>query len=154
MSTFSIDQIGAIFTDVLMEVISTTSGFSFNLSSTEYDSDFDQMIGIVNLNGRNQGNVFISAGEHTMRVISSFMTGISQDELTMDDMEDALCEIVNMTAGNAKLRFNDAEQLFTLSPPFLIRGKDMSITTKKRVSIISRVLKNEELSVKLKVVFY
>ncbi|MCL2480188.1 MAG: chemotaxis protein CheX [Spirochaetaceae bacterium] len=154
MSAFSIDRIGFIFTDALAEVVSITSGFLLDISSLEDDSDFNEMVGFMSLNGKNQGIVFISAEEATMRVICSFMTGISKDEVTRNDIEDALCELVNMTAGNAKLRFNEAEQIYTLSPPFFIRGKDMSITTKKRVSIISRVLKNEEISIKLKVVFY
>ena len=154
MSAFSQDQLGFIFAGALTEVISTTSGFSLEVSSTEDDAGFDEMIGIMSLNGNNPGMLFISAKESAVRVLCSFITGVSQDEVTKDDIDDALCELVNMTAGNAKLRFNNAEQMFTLSPPFVISGKNMSFITKKKIRVISRVLRNGEISVKLKVVFY
>jgi CheY-specific phosphatase CheX len=154
MKSVSLDQLGTIFADALAEVISTTTGFSVEVSESQSDFNFNEMIGFVCLNGKNQGIVFISAEEADMCQICSFMTGNSKDELTKSDIEDALCELVNMTAGSAKLRFNDAEQVYTLSPPLLVRGKEMSITVKKRVNIISKVLKNEEVSIKLKVLFY
>ena len=154
MSAFSADQLGSIFAGALAEIISTTSGFSLDISSPEDDACFDEMAGVMSLNGKNHGMIFISAGEPAMRVLCSFMTGISKDEVTKDDINDALCELVNMTAGNAKLRFNDADPMFTLSPPFVISGKNMSLITKKRINVISRVLRDGEISLKLKVFFY
>jgi len=158
MQAFSKDWISSIFADALKEVISTTTGFSFDISSQENDSGFNEITGLMSLNGKNHGMVFISADEAAMRVICSFMTGISKNEITRNDMEDGLCELVNMTAGSAKLRFNAAEHAaehaYSLSPPFVLRGKNMSIITKKRVNGISMVLGNGEISIKLKVVFY
>jgi len=154
MNAFSIDQLEPIFTSALSQVISTTTGLSLDALPSEYDMDFDKMIGFMSLNGKNQGIIFISAEETSMRLICSFMTGISVNEITVNDMEDALCELVNMTAGNARLRFNDTEQVYTLSPPFLIHGQNMSIAAKKRITVISKILRNEEISVKLKVIFY
>ncbi|MCL2009573.1 MAG: chemotaxis protein CheX [Synergistaceae bacterium] len=153
MNGFSSAQLGFIFAGALAEVISTTSGLSLDISSLEGGADFDEMVGIMSLNGKNNGIIFISAEERAMRVLYSFMTGVSEDEVTKDDIDDALCEIVNMTAGSAKQRFNDAEQIFALSPPFVISGKNMSLITKKRVHVISKVLGNGEISVKLKVIF-
>ena len=154
MSVFSADQLGSIFAGALAEVISTTSGFSLDVVSSDEDACFNEMIGVMSLNGKNCGMIFICAEEPVMRLLCSFMTGVLEDEVSKDDIDDALCEIVNMTAGNAKLRFNDADQMFTLSPPFVISGKNMSLLTKKRINVISRVLGNGEISVKLKVFFY
>ena len=154
MSVISTDQLGFIFANALTEIISTTSGFSLDIFSPEEDCGFYEMTGIMSLGGKNHAMLFISAEESAMRVLCSFMTGVSKDEVTKDDIYDALCELVNMTAGSAKLRFNDAEQIFTLSPPFVISGKNMSLITKKRVHVISRVLGDGEIFVKLKVVFY
>ena len=154
MKTLSADQLGSIFAGALAEVISTTSGFSLDIFSPEDGVCFDEMTGVMSLSGKNHGMIFISAGESVMRVLCSFMTGISTEEVTKDDMEDALCELVNMTAGNAKLRFNDAEHMYALSPPYVIRGQNMSLITKKRINVISRILEDEEISVKLKVFFY
>ena len=154
MIAFSTDRLGFIFADALAEVVSTTSGFLLDIFSPEDDADFDEMVGIMSLNGKNPGMIFISAEEFVMRILCSFMTGVPEDEITKDDIHDALCELVNMTAGNAKLRFNDVEQMFALSPPFVVSGKSMSLITKKRVNVISRVLGNGEISLKLKVFFY
>ena len=154
MSTLSTDRLGTIFADALTEVISTTTGFELEITPSEDKSGFGGMLGLMSLNGKNHGLVFISAEEAVLRVICSFMTGIPKEEVSRADIEDALGELVNMTAGSAKLRFNDTEQLYTLSPPFIIQGGNMSMTTKKRVDVISRVLGNGEISVKLKVVFF
>ena len=154
MSAFSGDQLGYIFAGALADVISTTSGFSLDIFPSEDDGCFDEMVGIMSLNCKKSGMIFISARESAIRVLCSFMTGIPEDEVTKDDTDDALCELVNMTAGSAKPRFNDAEQMFSLTPPFVVRGKNMSFITKKGINVISRVLRDGEISVGLKVFFY
>jgi len=154
MSTFSMDKIGSIFADALKEVITTTAGFSFEISSQEQDSGFEEMTGLMSLNGNHHGLVFLSADEIVMRRICSYMTGLHDNDIALKDAEDALCELVNMTAGSAKSRFNTADDAYTLSPPFILRGNNMSIISKKRVNVISMVLGNGEISIKLKVVFY
>jgi len=154
MKDLSISRIGSIFADALAEVVATTTGFSFDTVQPESGSGFDELIGFIGLNGNNQGIVFISASESTMRIICSYMTGISENELKINDLEDGLCELVNMTAGSAKLRFNSTDQTYTLSPPFLLHGRDINISTKKRVQFNSWYLGNENISLKLKLVFY
>jgi len=154
MNDDSADKLGSIFVDALTTVLSTMSGCSFDVLSSEIDSSFYEMVGIMSFNGKRNGMVFISAEETSMRILCSYMAGIPNNEVTKDDMEDALCEFVNMTAGNAKLLTNNTEQMYTLSPPFVINGKNMSIMTKKRVDVISRVLGDSEISVKLKVMLY
>ena len=154
MSVFSTDKLSFIFVDALTEVISKMAGISFDILSTEVDSGFDEITGVMSLNGANFGLIFISAEEASLRVICSYMTGIPGNEITKDDLEDAVCEIVNMTAGNAKLRTNNAEQIYEISPPFVISGENMSVNTKKRTNIISRVLGNGEISIKLKLIFF
>ena len=153
MNISSADELGPVFADVLTEVVSTMSGFSLNVLSSERDAGFDERIGMMNLNGEKSGMLFISAGEADMRILCSFIIGVPKDEVTKDDIDDALCELVNMTAGNAKLRLSGTDYTFNLSPPFIISGKNMSIVTKKRTSVVSRVLGDGEISVKLKVVY-
>ena len=152
----SAEELGSIFADALLEVISTVSGFSFYgiPSLPEEDSDFDDMIGIMNLTGgKNNIMFFISAREEVMRVLCSYMSGVEQSEISKEDMYDSLCEIVNMTAGNAKLRIGGTDYMFTLSVPFAIKGDNMSIIIKKRMNSFTKVLGNEEVSVKLKIVY-
>jgi len=154
MDKLTIDKLGFIFTDALTEVISKMTGFSIDVLSSDADSSFSEIIGVMSLNGKNHGMLFISADEKVARVICSFMTGILEDEITRDDIEDTLCELANMTAGSAKLRTNNTEHTYTLSSPFVINGENISIKSKKRINIISRVLGNKEISIKMKVIFY
>lgn len=153
MNISSADELGSVFADVTAEVVSTISGISLDVLSSESDDDFDEMIGLMNLNGKKSGMLFISAKEADIRVLCSFMMGVPKDEVTKDDVHDALCELVNMTAGNAKLRLSGTDYIFNLSSPFVISGKDMSIITKKRTCVVSQTLGNDAISVKIKVVY-
>ena len=164
----SADELGCIFVDALLEVISTLSGFTFygvspsgesdeteetELKEPGENADFDSMIGVMSLTGGKKNiMVFLSAGDSDMKVLCSYMSGVSQDEVTKDDMCDTLCELVNMTAGNAKLRIGGTDCKFELSLPFAITGGNMSVITKKRVGVFSKVLGNSEISVKLKII--
>jgi len=154
MSTFTIDKLSFIFVDALTVVISKMAGLSFDVLSSEDDNSFNEITSVMSLNGKNHGMLFISAEENSMRIICSFMTGIPKDEVTKNDIEDSLCELVNMTAGNAKLRTNNTGQTYDLSSPFIINGENLSIKAKKRINIISRILGDGNVSVKLKVIFY
>jgi len=154
MSVFTIDNLSYIFVDALTAVISKMAGLSFDVLSSENDNSFDEITALMSLNGKYHGILFISADEKSMRTICSFMTGVPKDEITRNEIEDTLCELVNMTAGNAKLRTNNTDQIYTLSSPFIINGEKLTINTKKRITVISRILGNNEISVKLKVIFY
>ena len=154
MNSFNTEKLSSIFADALTGVISKMAGFSFDILSSDADNNFEEITSVMNLNGMNHGIIFISAKEKVMRIISSFMTGIPENEITRDDIEDTLCELVNMTAGNAKLRTNNTEHTFTLSQPFIINGENLSIKAKKRINIFSRILGNNEISIKLKLIFF
>jgi len=144
------DRLELIFSDVLKEIVSTISGFSLEVLSGEEDKSFEDMIGVMSLNGRSNIMLFVSAKETDMRILCSYMTGIPLDEVTENDTEDALCELVNMAAGSAKLRLGGSDYVYTLSPPFAVKGQNMSIAAKNKTHVISRVLGNGEISVKLK----
>ena len=154
MSVFTIDKLSFIFIDALTVVISKMAGFSFDVLSSDDDNSFEEITAVMSFNGKNHGMLFISAKESVMRTICSFMTGVPKNEITMNDIEDTLCELVNMTAGNAKLRTNNSDQSYDLSSPFIINGDNLSIKTKKRINVISRILGDNEISVKMKVIFY
>jgi len=146
-------QLGRVFADALLEILSVTAGFYHTVLSDERDNDFDEMTGFMQLKGKKIGMFFVSAKEADVKVLCSCMTGIPQDELTREDVEDSLCEIMNMTAGNAKLRLGNSEYVYELTPPVLISGTNMAISTKKRTHVISRKVGNDEMIIKIKVVY-
>ena len=151
------EKLSTVFSSVLMEIVSTISGFSLEILSPEDSSakeyDFDEMIGVMALNGKKSGILFLSAKETDMRKLCSYMIGVPQEEITKEDVEDSLCELVNMTAGSAKLRLSGSDFIFNLSSPFLLKGQNMSIKGKNKTHIISQILGNDEISVRVKVVY-
>jgi len=145
-------DVGFIFTDALTEVISTVSGFTLEVLSQQCDDSFGDMTGVLGFHGELSGVLFISSSEADLRTICSYMIGVHFSEVSQRDIEDALCELTNMTAGSAKLRFGYTENVFNLSLPFIIKGKDVSVAVKDRTCVITRTLGNENISIKLKVV--
>ena len=153
MSSISIDALGSVFAQALIEIISKVAGFCLDVISEERDEEFDEYLALMSLNSVKGGVIFISAGKKSMRSLCSFMEGVPEDDVSKEDIEDVLCELVNMTAGNAKLLLKDTEYTYSLSSPFIIRGRDLSLTAKKRAIVISKTLGNGDISVKLKVVY-
>jgi len=154
MSALSLDQIGRIFTDAMIEVLATSTGLDFSVSSEDADINLNDMVSFLSLYGENNGMLFISASEKVSLTLCAQMTGTKASEIIKSDVDDALCELANMVAGNAKLRFNNAGTVYTLSPLFLVRGSNMTINSKKRVNLISRLLVCDKMTIKLKIVFF
>jgi len=153
MKEISINELGDIFAETLSAIVSTVSGFSLDVLPEEQDTGFYEIAGVMSLTGNKRGMVFISAAEADMRTLCSFITGTPANEVTKDDIEDSLCELVNMTAGGAKLQLTGTDYLFSLSWPFVIKGSGMSISTKNNVRVISRILSDGEISLGIKVVY-
>ncbi|MCL2721364.1 MAG: chemotaxis protein CheX [Treponema sp.] len=152
------NELGLIFCESLTEIVSTFSGFSLDVQNSAGTADgkdnvFYDMTGVMGLNGKKSGVLLISINEKDIRLLCSYMIGVPLEEVTRNDVDDALCELVNMTAGSAKLRLSGSEYVFNLSSSFVLRSHDMYIVAKNKTHIISKVLGNGEISIKLKVVY-
>ena len=126
------------------------SGASALVLNEDFVGDF---VGAMNLNSKKSGMLFISADERDMRVFCSYMIGVAVDDVTMEDITDVLCELVNMTAGNAKALLSDSDYMYSLSSPFALCGNDLSLIFKKRANVISKVLGNGDISIRLRIVY-
>jgi len=146
-------SLGLVFSDSLIEVISTVSGTALEILSQDKDNGFDDITGMMSLSGNKPGTLFVSANNNDVRMLCSYMIGVPPEEVAQNDIYDTLCEIVNMTAGSVKLRLSDTDYAFSLSQPFVLKGDGMSIIAKDKTHIISRTFGNGRISVKLKVVY-
>lgn len=153
MSATSPVWLDSLYADTLAEVIAKTTGIELEVLPMAADGHFGDLIGIMRLEGKNSSTLFVSADEAVMRTLCSYMTGVSKKEVTEAEMEDALCEFVNMTAGNLKVRLGNSEYNFSLSMPFIIRGEKMTLATKNREQIIAVNLGNGELTVRITVIY-
>ena len=156
MNSNTADELGSIFTGALTEVILKTTGFLLEDlqadRAAEY-AEFRDIVGAMSLNSKKSGMLFVSADERCLRVLCSYFIGVPIKDITRDDLLDALCELVNMTAGNAKISLSDPDYMYSLSSPFAISGIGLSIDFKKRTNVISRVLSNGDISVKIAIVY-
>jgi len=148
-----IKKLGNIYLSALTEVVSTTTGIHLHVKSQESDSSFGEIIGVMSLDGQKNGMLFVSAKISDVRILCSGMIGVPLAEVSNDDLDDTICELVNMTAGSAKVRLSDTDYMFSLSQPFAIRGRDLSLAAKNQTEVVSGTLGNEEISVKLKALY-
>ncbi len=153
MSLSSREMLGYTFADIAVEIVSTVAGITLGIVATEPDPDFYELTAAMQLGGKNSGTLFISAKAPDLRSFCASMIGVPISEVTSEEMNDALGELVNMVAGNAKLRLGNTAYSFNLTTPFLLKGAGVSLSTKKRIPIIARTLEGEGLSFKLKVIF-
>ncbi len=126
------DELGLVFAEALREIVLKFSGVSLNTISSEPDEGFEAITGIMSLAGENGGTLLISANEADMRALCSRMTAVPPDKVTPEEADDALCELVNMTAGSAQLRLAGMGHAFTLTMPFVLRGEALRVVVKKR----------------------
>jgi CheY-specific phosphatase CheX len=151
------DNLGSLYSEVLTEIIFSIAGFSLD-AQTDVCGDeaygFNEITGVMNLSGaKKSGILFITLSEAAMRLLCSHMIGVSEQEVTFGDTADSLCELVNITAGTAKLRLSNTDYAFNLSSPFMIKSENMSINVKNKAQLTSRVLKSGEINIGIKI-FY
>jgi len=148
-----LDELGGIYSEALSEVISTITGIHLEPESQENDNCLGDITGVMILKGKEHGILSVSARVPDVRILCSNIIGIPPEDVTDGDLDDTMCELVNMTAGSAKLRLNDTDYMFKLTQPFVIKGKDVSLVTKSITNVLACTLSNTEISVKLKVVY-
>ena len=148
-----LDKLGQVYLDALTEVVSTVSGISTEAVNRQSDNNFDDVTGVMYLHGKKSGMLFVTANVDDVRIMCSRFTGVPIEDVTLDDMDDTMCEFVNMTAGNAKLRLNDTDYMFSLLQPFVIKGKDVKIVTKTITHIEAGTVTDGNVSISFKAMY-
>ena len=148
-----LEELSLVYLEALTEVIATVTGIHLQPGSRESNKDFGDITGVMYLHGNKSGVLFVTANKDDVRMLCSRFIGVSPKEVLPDDMDDIMCEIVNMTAGNAKLRLGETDYMFSLLQPFVIKGKDVSIVTKSITHIEAGTLTDGEISVSYKVIY-
>ena len=148
-----LERLGRVYLEALMEVIATVTGIHMEIGSREHNKDFNDVTGVMYLHGNKDGVLFVTANEDDARALCSRFIGVAPGEVQPDDLDDVMCELVNMTAGNAKLRLGDTDYMFTLLQPFVIKGKGVSIATKSITQVESGTLTDGNISVSYKVIY-
>jgi CheY-specific phosphatase CheX len=104
--------------------------------------------GVINITGAWAGALVLQVPEHVARRAASVMFEVQEGAATLEDMQDAVGELTNMTGGNVKALF---EGQCALSLPAVVEGHDYSIRVpgSKAVTRVSFDLEGEPLVVSL-----
>ena len=146
-------RLGQAYMDALTEVVATITGTHLQAGSREPGNDLEDITGVMYLSSNKNGILFVTAKEDDVRVLCSRFIGVPLEEVTENDLYDTMCELVNMTAGNANLRIYDVDYIFRLSQPFVLKGKDISIINKPITHIEAGTLTDGNISVSFKAVY-
>ena len=115
------------------EIISLTQyiwGATLNLEAMPHDAPVTPtpgsrtLDGVINITGAWAGAVVLQVPERIARRAAAVMFELEADAATLEDMQDAVGEITNMTGGNVKALL---EGQCALSLPAVVEGRDYSI---------------------------
>ncbi|MCX7711998.1 MAG: chemotaxis protein CheX [Clostridia bacterium] len=122
------------FTNAVLDVIVTMTGMEPDLLA---EAIKDENTGGISASMTlvSSRNILATLGmqEEAARFLVSYMTGLSEAELTGEDLCDGIAELVNMICGRAKTFLADTEFGFKLTSPFVIIGDSYRIVQKKNV---------------------
>lgn len=113
------------------EIISLTQyiwGTTLNLDAVPLDGAGPvagrTLDGVINITGAWAGALVLQVPEHMARRAASVMFEMGEAAATLEDMQDAVGELTNMTGGNVKALLEGQCQL---SLPAVVEGRDYSI---------------------------
>jgi len=144
-----------IFCEALVEVVKTVSGYSLSLAM--YDESIideqEALVAMMPLCGKLNGALLLSAERSVIKVICSSMIGTPKEELMSEDIEDTLRELLNMTAGGAKLRLGGSNYDYALSPPVIVADKEDAYVGYLEWENFGSLLVGDQLVLDLSVIF-
>ncbi|MCL2694377.1 MAG: chemotaxis protein CheX [Oscillospiraceae bacterium] len=143
---------GGIFSATLSEVALTFTGLNLEKITPGDSQSFEEYTGLMAMNSKQGGVLMISMGQASMNRFCSLMLGVVENEVAEADRIDALCEVVNMTAGAAKARFAGTDFMFTYSQPFVIKGSEM-LVTKHKTRVFTELLTGGGVEIRLMIVY-
>ncbi len=155
-STVFIKSMDSLIENCAVEVISTVSGISVNRDiNTDSGDDMDSgYLSVLQLHGDFNGMLLVMVPEQSIRVLTSFMTGMEDEQIQEDDMHDCISELANMICGLAKAKSAIHKVRFSLSTPFSIRYNGcIDFGFKKGVPICSINLFGYEISIIVSLIF-
>lgn len=95
----------------------------------------DNIMGIITFSGAIEGSLGVCCGPTCAKVVTANMLGLEpEDEISQDDVTDAVGEIANMVLGCIKSRIHDSIGCIDVSVPSVVHGQNIQNDTRKGVS--------------------
>ncbi len=105
---------------------------------------FGDVSGVMALAGERKGVIMISFFESYAKKIISSIMAVPEEEISEDDENDGVGELINMIAGGAKARLGESEGSFYLSAPSVVTGNQHRVIQQKDIPCVVMVFKTED----------
>lgn len=135
------------FIDSTVQVIKTMTGSDVkrtDLFLKKSYSMFGDVSGVMGLAGATEGVVVLTFHQDLAFTLVAKIVGCEASDLSFDDVNDGIGEIINMISGNAKAVINSSSQHgFAISLPTVILGHGHQIAHKRSQPVIAIVFECE-----------
>ncbi len=128
--------------DGASEVFETMMFMTVEPCNDLYDGMEGQtFMGSITYKGPMEGVLTIACGEDCARQIAINMLGFEEgEELSEDDVKDAIGEVANMVMGSVKAKLMDEVGDLQVSVPTVIMGTEMSSSLKEGAKRVERTI--------------
>ena len=135
------DQSVALLGHALPEVFTTMLSIQPVLG-TPYESKTpltaSELIALIALAGQERGSVSIHTSRAQAAALTATLLGMSPGQVSdMDEIRDAMGEIINMVAGDVKLSLANQSVAVEISLPTVVIGPEISITVQAHRSVVA-----------------
>jgi CheY-specific phosphatase CheX len=135
------------FLNGVNETVLKMTGFNLMQNKCSIETFKNEVCGIMFMKGFENALFLISTQREAAKVYISYMTGIEPENLSEDEINDGILEILNMSAGIAKSAVENCE--YVLTSPVSISGDSINFKTKKFVEKYEYKLCAENMDVKI-----
>lgn len=154
MNKALLDRLGERYAQSLAEVVETTSGISLSPCEGCATRGSTTIVAAAGLQGEaDSGILALHSNAATLRLLTSYITGAMEADITEDDLNDCLQEIVNMTIGIVKLKSTTQEPKYQIAAPFVFTGDDIRFLSKRGALRFIRCLGGGDLFIELNMFF-
>lgn len=147
---------GNCFSDAVTEVINTAANLELheiNADSICHGKYTGIVSGVMLLTGERNAVLSLTISQYEAAALVSYMTGNLPEELGKEEICDGIAELVNMTAGRAKVKLKGTEYHFNITPPFSILGRDYSTVYKSGIPRIHKKFAAGDMVISLEVAY-
>ncbi len=139
-----------IFEAAASEVLTAASSDHFTKVSDTIECGY---AGVLPLHGDMNGLFILKTNANSLRIFTSYLIGVEQEDVTDEDMCDCIGEIANVVCGLAKARAAMQGIHFTLSTPFCVKSEQsLEFFFKKNEKKIAFALKSQSAAVDTRII--
>ena len=130
MEKITDDAIRQSIESTLIETFDAMMSMALEVADDSKATGLDQsrMVGAIHFGGEVVGVMSFNLSEAFARTVTAAMLGIEADEIkSMEEINDVICELANIVAGNLKTEFLDTGLTCVISTPSITSGSHFKI---------------------------